>query len=192
LTRTLNGAWYFHHGEEKGMAKGRGQERRAEIAALKRALMLEMHGLRFYQVAAERTQSKAARALFEDLAEDEKRHKEELERHFRDLLQGKPISTPPKGPPMDLKFKDDVISRELKAGLKDAWFESAALAIGVMLERRAIEYYQRRKETSKDPSERELFSWLVEWEKGHLSRLMALERSMRDEIWHEARFWPLD
>jgi len=174
------------------MAKGRGQERRAEIAILKRALMLEMHGLRFYQVAAERTQSKAARALFEDLAEDEKRHKEELERHFRDLLQGKPILTPPKGPPKDLKFKDDVISRELKAGLKDAWFESAALAIGVMLERRAIEYYQRRKETSKDPSERELFSWLVEWEKGHLSRLMALERSMRDEIWHEARFWPLD
>lgn len=174
------------------MKKKKGGGNRTTIEALKRALMLEMHGLRFYEIASQRTQSQAAKALFKDLAEDEKRHKQELERHFRGILKGEEISSPLERPSESLRFKDEVISKEIKAALKDAWFESGALAIGIMLEKKSIDYYKRRMESSKEPGEKGLFAWLLEWEKGHLRRLMALERSMREQIWHEARFWPME
>jgi len=50
-----------------------------QLDSIKQAIMLEIHGLRFYQVAAERCTSQGARELFSDLAEDEVRHRAELE-----------------------------------------------------------------------------------------------------------------
>jgi hypothetical protein len=55
-----------------------------------------------------------------------------------------------------VRFKDPVIGASLKKDIDGAWFDSAALHIGVMLEKR------------------------------------AMEKSMREEIWNEARFWPMD
>lgn len=167
--------------------------KRGILDAMKRAIMLEVHGLRFYQVASERCCEERTRELFLDLAADELRHKEELETQFRGILEGHATSIPKELPvKKDLRFTDPILSKELKDRIQDAWFESAALAIGIMLERRAIEYYKRKEASSEDPRLRALFSWLLRWEKSHLHRLMALERSMREAIWHEARFWPLD
>lgn len=154
--------------------------------------MLEIHGLRFYEVAAQRCSSEAARELFQDLAKDELRHRQELEKQFRHILKGQKPSSLPQRPPKDLRFRDPVIGTDLKQRVDEAWFDSAALSIGVMLEKKAMDYYRKRELASSDKATRELFGWLARWEKGHLDRLTALERAMREEIWHEARFWPLD
>ncbi len=71
-------------------------------------------------------------------------------------------------------------------------FTKLAQNRALVLEKRAMQHYQRQAQTAKDPRIRSLFQWLADWEKGHLQRLMAMEKTMREEIWNEARFWPLD
>lgn len=168
------------------------KSQKSQLDAVKRAIMLEVHGLRFYEVAANRCTSQAAKELFQDLAKDEVRHRQELEKQFRHLLKGEKADFMPEDSHKDLRFRDPVIGTELKQQVEDAWFDSAALSIGVMLEKKAMEYYRKRELVSSDKATKELFAWLARWEKGHLDRLTALERAMREEIWHEARFWPLD
>lgn len=165
---------------------------KSQLDAVKRAIMLEVHGLRFYEVAATRCTSQAARELFQDLAKDEVRHRQELEKQFRHLFKGEKMDFLPQESHKDLRFRDPVIGTDLKQRVEEAWFDSAALSIGVMLEKKAMAYYRKRELACSDKATRELFGWLARWEKTHLDRLTALERAMREEIWHESRFWPLD
>jgi rubrerythrin len=162
------------------------------LETVKNALMIEIHGLRFYQVAAERCSSPSAREIFSDLAQDEIRHRSELEKQFRSILDEGRWSPPSSEPPKDLRFSDPVIDKSLKKNIEGAWFDSAALQIGVLLERRALDHYREQEKTAENPELKAVFQWLIGWEQGHLNRLMALERAMRDEIWNEAGFWPLD
>jgi rubrerythrin len=154
--------------------------------------MMEIHGLRFYQVAAERCTNPAAREMFSDLANDEIRHRKELERQFRAVLKEGKWSPPPAAEKKDLRFKNPVIDADLKKHVEETWFDSAALNIGMMLEKRAMEFYTEQEKSAQDPDTKAMFQWLASWEKGHLDRLTALERAMREEIWNAAQFWPLD
>ncbi len=174
------------------MTKAKNLHKDKQLEAVKRAIMMEIHGLRFYEVAAERCSSKAAKEMFSDMAQDEVRHREELERQFKALLgQGK--WRPPRGAKQpSLRFKDPVIDASLKKDVEGAWFDSAAVHIGILLEKGALQYYGRQERAAQDPRVKAVFHWLAQWEQGHLHRLMALERSMREEIWNNAQFWPLD
>ncbi|MEJ5376165.1 MAG: ferritin family protein [bacterium] len=174
------------------MARNSKISQRAQLDAVKRAIMLEIHGLRFYEVAAQRCTNEVARELFKDLAQDEVRHRQELQRQFKHLLKGEKAEFTGEAPHKDLRFKDPVIGPDLKQRVEETWFDSAALSIGIMLEKKAMDYYRKRQLASTDKAVKELFGWLAEWEKAHLDRLMALERAMREEIWNEAQFWPLD
>ena len=162
------------------------------IEPIKQAIMLEMHGLRFYNVAAEKCSSKGAKEIFEDLAQDEVRHKTELERVYKSIVKDGAWSPPEAQEGAGLDFKSPVIDKSMKENIDGAWFDSAALNIGVMLEKKAMDYYREQQKASDDSELQALFGWLADWERGHLDRLMALEKAMREEIWYEAGFWPLD
>ncbi len=162
------------------------------LRPIKQAIMLEIHGIRFYEVAAQRCSNEASREMFSALAKDETRHRSELERQFRSMLKRGRWSAPRPLQQRDLRFKDPVIDASLKREVEGAWFDSAALHIGVLLERRAAGFYRRQAEAAKDSALRSLFQWLAEWEQGHMRRLLALERTVKEEIWNNAGFWPMD
>lgn len=162
------------------------------LRPIKQAIMLEIHGIRFYEVAAQRCSNKTSREMFSALAKDEMRHRSELERQFRSILKRGRWSAPPALRHRDLRFKDPVIDASLKKDVEGAWFDSAALHIGVLLERRAVVFYKRQAERAKDSGMKSLFQWLAEWEQGHMNRLLALERTVKEEIWNSAGFWPMD
>jgi len=162
------------------------------LRPVKEAIMLEVHGIRFYEVARQRCSNKASREMFSALARDEMRHRAELERQFRSVLKKGRWSPPRSGFSRDLRFRDPVIDASLKRDVEGAWFDSAALHIGVLLERRAAAFYRRQAGAAKEPELISLFQWLAEWEQGHMNRLMALERAVKEEIWNDAGFWPMD
>jgi rubrerythrin len=167
-------------------------EKEKLLEPVKQAIMMEIHGLRFYQVAAERCSNPTAREMFSDLAKDEIKHRAELEKQFRSILNEGKWNPPPSDHPHDLRFKDPVIDKTLKKDIEGAWFDSAALNIGLLLEKRALDHYRKQEKETEDPQIKAVFQWLANWEQGHLNRLMAMERALREEIWHEAGFWPLD
>ena len=104
------------------------------LEPIKQAIMLEIHGLQFYKVAAGRCSNPAAREMFEDLAKDEIRHRAELERQFRSILKESKWRPPPAGENPTLRFRNPVIDRSLKEDIEGAWFDFA----GERLRRRRI------------------------------------------------------
>lgn len=174
------------------MNKTVGADKAELLEPIKQAIMLETHGLQFYKVAAERCSNPVAREMFEDLAKDEIKHRAELERQFRSVLKKSKWSPPPDAENPTLRFRNPVIDQSLKKDIEGAWFDFAALQIGVMLEKRALDHYRAQEEKTEDAEVRAIFSWLTKWEEGHLDLLMAMEKAMREEIWNEAGFWPLD
>jgi rubrerythrin len=172
--------------------EGTVQNPKRKLEAVKKAIMFETHGLRFYQVAAERCTNPRAREMFSDLSRDELRHRRELSKQFRSILKKGKWSPPPASKEKGLKFKDPVIDAGMKKDIDGAWFDSAALNIGLMLEKRAMDYYRRQAAAASDPEMKAIFQWLLSWEEGHLRRLQSLEQAFREEMWNEAGFWPLD
>lgn len=58
--------------------------------------------------------------------------------------------------------------------------EMAALSIGMLLERQALEFYTRQTETAEDEGAREFFRELANWEDGHCRMLPREDEAPKD------------
>ena len=58
------------------------------------------------------------------------------------------------------------------------------------MEKKAIEIYSKQAESAVDINEKKLFSWLADWEKGHLKILNDLDNELKEKIWFDNQFWP--
>jgi hypothetical protein len=85
---------------------------------------------------------------------------------------------------------DHILSDEVKSKIAAAGFEAAAISAAVDFEKRAIEIYASRAAVTDDPNEKELYTFLSEWEKTHLKILMDLDNELKEKIWNDNQFWP--
>ena len=67
----------------------------------------------------------------------------------------------------------------------------AVIGIGCDLENKAIAYYRDQADKASDPDLKQLFTWLSEWEVGHLNALMELQKFTQDEYWSNQGFSPM-
>ena len=58
----------------------------------------------------------------------------------------------------------------------------AVISIGCDLEKKAIAYYKEHAAKTDDPELKQLFTWLVEWEEGHLDQLRELEQQYQTTL----------
>jgi len=58
------------------------------------------------------------------------------------------------------------------------------------MDNRAISVYSERAEASEDSREKQLYSWLAQWERGHLKFLAEINDELLEEVWYESSFWP--
>jgi rubrerythrin len=84
-----------------------------------------------------------------------------------------------------------VITDSFKKSIKRGQFEMAVISIGCDLENKAIAYYKENAAKTEDPDLKQLFTWLVEWEDGHLEQLLELEKIYQDAYWSEQGFSPM-
>ncbi len=67
----------------------------------------------------------------------------------------------------------------------------AALSIGILLEKQALEFYTRQAEVSQDVNVRDFFLELANWEEEHYQMLLREDEALKEEYWSENRFEPL-
>jgi len=161
------------------------------VQAIKDAIMTEIKGQQLYSHAAVTTQDPAAKALFQDLADDESEHMALLEAQYRNLLEEGRIDLSDVHPAEVDHGAGHVIDDEFRKSLKRGKFELAVISIGCDLENRAIQYYKEQAEQAEDPDLKQLFTWLSEWEVGHLEQLKDLERMLQDAYWADQGFSPM-
>ncbi|PID78576.1 hypothetical protein CSA17_06545 [bacterium DOLJORAL78_65_58] len=163
----------------------------AMIQAIKDALMVEIKGQQLYAHAAETTQDPAAKAMFNMLAKDEDDHVNILKTQHRSLMEDGCINLDDVHPAEVDHGSQDVITDGFKKSIKRGQFEMAVISIGCDLENKAIAYYKEQAAKTDDPDLKQLFTWLVEWEDGHLEQLMELEKIYQDAYWADQGFSPM-
>ena len=167
------------------------QKRQRMIEAVKAAVMVEIKGQQLYSHAATQTEDPSARAMFEALAKDEDDHVRILQTQFKRLVEDGKLDLSDVHPAEVDHGAGDVIDDKFRKSIKRGKFEMAVIGIGCDLEKKAIAYYKEQAGKAEDPDLKQLFTWLSEWEVGHLEHLMELEKMLQDEYWADLGFSPM-
>jgi len=160
------------------------------IDILKGAILLELNGKTFYENTAHQTKNKSVKELFINLAEEESHHIALLSRHYTSLIKHGKI-LPVKYSENPLNVSASVLTEQVQNEIKISDYEAAAISAAMALEQNAVQYYENHSAIASDANEKELFSWLANWEKTHLQFLSDLDRELRNKVWHDNNFWPM-
>jgi len=161
------------------------------LEALKTAIVTELRGLEIYQAAAEKATDPAARQMFEKLADDERHHKEFLERNFRSILEQGTWAIPATPETLSPLEDSDIITPEFLKRVKGGSFEMGVVAAGSLLELTAVNFYAKAAKECPDEESAKVFRFLSEWEADHLKMLHELEERLKDEYFASIGFSPM-
>lgn len=146
--------------------------------ALRMAIATERSGLEFYTRAATLTKDQRGRAVFQELAAEERHHLGVLEERYRDLAAKDPQL---ESRPTFLFFKGaasglfDAGAEQLRGGVDDA----RALLIGIKCERGSHKFFKRYGERFEDSEGKQVFLEFAGEERAHLDLLIREYRSLR-------------
>ena len=167
------------------------QKKQEMIKIIKDAVMVEVKGQQLYNHAASEATDPAAKAMFEMLAKDEDDHVRILTNQYKSLMADGKLNLDDVHPAEVDHGSQDVVTDDFKRSIKRGKFEMAVISIGCDLENKAIAYYKEHAEKTDDPDLKKLFTWLTEWEDGHLEQLLELERIYQDAYWADQGFSPM-
>jgi Fur family ferric uptake transcriptional regulator len=146
--------------------------------ALRMAIATERSGLEFYTRAAALTRDARGRAVFHDLAAEERHHLGVLEERYRELAKKDPQL---ESRPTFLFFKGaahglfDAGTEQLRRGIND----EQALLIGIKCERGSHQFFKRYGERFEDSEGKQVFLEFADEERAHLDLLIREYRSLR-------------
>jgi len=139
------------------------------------AIDSEVESYTFYKSVADRAKDKSLKTIFLDLAEDEKGHREYLQRVLtRGLKEMHFIDAP------DYKVTDALDEPELSVDMKPL----DGLLLAIKKELQAAQMYSRLARASADAEQKMVFEQLANMEKGHKARLEDIYTNMAyPEVW---------
>lgn len=158
------------------------------LEILKTALLLERQGKAFYTQAARNSESKSAKKIFEDMAEEEGEHIEFLTKQAQNYVKNHKFVAPDVHPDQD--SNEDILTEQIKKEINAASFEAAAINAAINFENKAIEIYAKRAKDATSVEEKAIYTMLAEWERGHHHLLYRLSEELKEEIWNDNNFWP--
>lgn len=134
----------------------------------------EIEAYDFYKAAGEKVKDANLKTIFNDLAEEEKKHK--------DFLQGLLTQATP------MKFdegKDYKISESVgKPKLSISMSPADAIGLAMKNEEEAMQMYSELAKASADKEQKEMFDSLARMEQGHKVKLEGLYTDMAyPEVW---------
>ncbi len=141
--------------------------------AIKMAIDLEKNGRKFYQQAADKTESESGKKIFKMLAHEEMLHLATFEKmlksmdktvDWREMIKGYPQAR--QVPVFDKKEKPDQVR-------KVSTDELEALRIAMKQEREAIEFFDKVMAQAEDETTKKIFDFVREQEVYHYDLLQA-------------------
>ncbi|MBI4289235.1 MAG: ferritin family protein [Chloroflexi bacterium] len=145
------------------------------LEALRRALVLEKEGIKFYGDAAQKVQDVATRQMFATLANDEKQHQKMLMAQVRSLRENKGWRKYPAAEEAACLAGAPSLFPKDKAALDRISQTSTdidALRFGLTIENRSFEFYFKAAHDSESSEGRSMYAFLAETERGHFDMLM--------------------
>jgi len=154
---------------------------------LKAAMEVELNGISLYRSAAEKTEDKQAKEVFEFLAQEEGKHFKYLKDLYDALKNNKEIKLDI--PKSTLSFSK-IFSEDFLNNLKGKNYEFSAISTGMILEKNSVLFYKEHAEKATDEKVKYLFEELMKWEEEHLEMLTKEYNELKDRFWQVNDFFP--
>ena len=126
------------------------------------AIRAEVEAHEFYRDVAERTENVSVKKIFAELAEDEMKHRDLLERYRMDTSMAIRLKAPP-----DYKVAETVDEPKLTVDMAPA----NAIALAMKKEQQAMEFYRGLAQICDDREVRDTYDNLANMELSHKHRL---------------------
>ena len=161
------------------------------LEILKMAILLERRGKEFYNTVAGQTQNEQVKKIFTLMAKEEQLHLDQLSQQYKEYRKnGKFIVQKHDVSDNEESIANFVLNPEVRKTLSAASYEAAAINAAIDMENKAIEVYSQRAKEATDPNEKELYTWLADFERDHHKILHNLNKELMEEIWYDNSFWP--
>lgn len=161
------------------------------INIIKGAILLEHRGKALYESVVKTTKNDAVKELFTFLVKEEENHVKLLSKQFGRVANGNPMELPDFDS-IDNTIPREVLTKEIVAGISGAGYESAVIAAALDFEKKAVAFYSDQAISAESEEEKKLYHWFSEWEKGHMVMLAGLDNELKEQVWYDNNFWPLD
>jgi len=158
---------------------------------LKGALLLERRGKALYESVVQTTRVKELKDLFSFLRDEEIKHIEFLEKQFGRLSRGEEFDIENLQKEYE-QAAHEVLTETIVSQVSGAGYEAAVISAALELEKKAVTYYTQQVDAAGSIEQENLYRWLSKWEKTHMRMLAELDKELREKIWFDNQFWPLD
>lgn len=158
-----------------------------ELMVIKQAIINEIEGYEFYNMASSKSSSKEVENAFLELANEEMQHVIWLKDLFSKVKDNNvsdfqlALIPEPTSPAI---FKWENIDRV------DAGIAVSAFGIGIQMEKASVEYYEKAAKETKIKEAKELYNILTNWEKVHLDKFSSQYEELKEEWWSEQGYSP--
>lgn len=154
---------------------------------IRKAYQLEVDGHTFYMMTADRADKPAIKALFAQLAQDERQHQEYLREVAGHYREHSPSAFDVHGQVPDLSaFSNAVFTDEVRKQAEGAAFEAGVLSVGMTIESNAIAHYTEAAKSAPDERARAFYQFLAVWERQHLVALQNAYKAVRSDFWQKS------
>jgi len=162
-----------------------------KLDILKGAILLEYKGKALYESVAQKSDIDAVRELFGFLVKEEEKHIELLKKQFTEIVKGNDFDAADFAADEQSAF-NQIITEKIGKEVSAASYESAVIAAALELEKKAVEYYSAQEMKTENIEEKKIFKWLTVWEKEHMMMMAKLDEEIKEQVWYDNAFWPLD
>ncbi|MCB2288421.1 ferritin family protein [Clostridium sp. CS001] len=158
-----------------------------ELMIIKQAIINEIEGYEFYNMASNKANSSEVKNAFLELAEEEMQHVNWLKDLFNKVKDNNidnfqlALISEPTSPAI---FKWENIDR------KDAAIAVSAFGIGIQMEKASIEYYEKAAKETDLKQAKELYNILIKWEKVHLDKFSSQYEELKEDWWSDQGYAP--
>ena len=161
------------------------------LEILKGAILLEHKGRSLYNSVIESSKVKEVRDLFSLLAKEEEKHIDILNKQFSRVSKGEDFDIS-EIKDTHAETSEAVLTDIIKENVSGAGYEAAVISAALEFEKNSVKYYSEHAEGAQSEDEKKLFEWLRDWEKGHMMMLARIDNDLKEKIWFDHQFWPLD
>lgn len=158
---------------------------------LKGAILLEHRGKALYESVVKTAEQDGVKELFALLSREEEKHIHVLEKQYSRIAKGESFDVAELEKEHSATL-DAIVTGEIVKSISGAGYEAAVIAAALDFEKNAVKFYSESASSAETEEERKLYQWLTDWEKSHMQMMARLDSELKEKIWYDNQFWPLD
>ncbi|MBT9167319.1 MAG: hypothetical protein DDT19_00648 [Syntrophomonadaceae bacterium] len=158
-----------------------------ELKILRQAILNEVEGQQFYELAAQRAEDASVKEAFVHLAREERQHEVWLRKMYGQVAENQTIAFDEQEIVEALSPK---IFRQANIGAESSSLEISVYKIGILMEMASSIFYKNAADLATTPAVIKLLQQLAEWEDVHLESLQKVYDLLREEWWDRQGFSP--